>query len=198
MVVWFDDECCHAKQLERTVRRVHFQPLPRRLPSRGVLKDVLTSTCSVGSDRRVGRNGSTPISHILVVYGGLLMNFSAVVGRRLRISTLRTCIATSTTRLPKFELLLPVLIHHNSRRAVQSEARLLRSVQFLQTTSRLQCWSLCCLDIVARGPSRSGVCLHLVWCYSSRHRELSDDGCVVVIQGFLCTVSCDLRISLHC
>jgi len=66
---------------------VHFRPLPRRLPPRGALNDVLTSTCSVQSDRRTGRNGSTPISHILVVYGGLLMNYSAEVGRRLQIST---------------------------------------------------------------------------------------------------------------
>jgi len=134
--VWFDDECRRAKQsvrsLEGTVRRdgmVHCQPLPRRLPPRGALNDVLTSTCSVRSDRLSGRNGSTPISHILIVYGGLLMNFSAVVGRRLRISTPRIYIATSTTRLPEFALLLPVLIHHHSRRA-QSEACLSRSASY--------------------------------------------------------------------
>jgi len=96
---------------------------------------LLTSTCSVGSDKRTRRNGSTPISHILVVYGGLLMNFLVVVGRSLRISTPRIYIATLTTRLSEFALLLPVLIHHHSRHA-QLEARLSRSVQLRQTTSR--------------------------------------------------------------
>jgi len=51
-----------------SVAMVHFRPLPRRLPPRGALNDVLTSTCSVGSDRHTWWNGLTPmaISHILV------------------------------------------------------------------------------------------------------------------------------------
>jgi len=71
----------YVTRRELSVVMVHFRPLPRRLPPRGAL---IRTTCllrparSVGSDRRIGRNGSMPISHILVVYGGLLMNFSDI------------------------------------------------------------------------------------------------------------------------